>query len=145
MSSIRISFILFGSLMLISIVHASSPFGGFGSSLFMPMYSRRLNLHSGFYGSRYGSPHGFGMVGGSRNGQGFVGNPGIGIRQSSETLANVYPQMSYSPSLSSYGITPSSSSLLMMPSSYSSSPLSSLYGGGHSSFGGSFLSSPIIG
>ncbi|OTF72980.1 hypothetical protein BLA29_011757 [Euroglyphus maynei] len=123
------------------------------------MYSRQLNFHPGIYGSGYGmapsyshhNPNHMMMISGSRNGQGFVGNPGIGIRQSGETLANVYPQMSYGASTTSslfgspYGsLTPPSSTLMMMPATYSS-PMS-LYGGHRSSsYGSSYLSSPYYG
>ncbi|KAH9420345.1 hypothetical protein DERP_013793 [Dermatophagoides pteronyssinus] len=155
MSSTRISFmLLLICSIMISMVFASSPYGSYGSSsMYMsPIYSRQLNLHPGIYGTSYGlnpSSYGYHQImnggggGGSRNGQGFVGNPGIGIRQSSETLANVYPQMSYGSSSTSY-LSP------MQSYATYSSPISSLYGGGgvgisRSSYGSPYISSPYIG
>lgn len=56
-----------------------SPYGA-------PTYSRYMNVHGA--PSLYASQHGLG----TRLGSGFIGNPGIGIRQTGTTLANIYGQ-----------------------------------------------------
>ncbi|KPM10726.1 hypothetical protein QR98_0092870 [Sarcoptes scabiei] len=96
------------------------------SSLLVPSYSSRLNSYGrlGLYHSNSHSPIGFGHLDGgygSRLGQGFVGNPGIGIRQSSATLANVY-----APRLASTSFGLNYGSLMMLPSPYNAHQSSSL-------------------
>lgn len=86
--------------------------------LLYPSYSKSLNLDAKFYqmlsnghssNAGYYPSSGYG----TRHGQGFVGNPGIGITQSSATLANVYgqPSMPGSALYPSYG----TGELLMYP------------------------------
>src|SRR5699024_2436249 len=95
-------------------LHSSQPLSH--PSLYFPSYSRHLNSHHhqpSYYGSSsphlyhpdssfYGHKHlatGNGFA--SRHGPGYLGNGGIGIQQTGETLANIYgqrPISSYIPS-----------------------------------------------
>lgn len=157
------------SLLSVKMVH-SIPYG---STMLYPTYSRHLNsLNAGYYGGYSGSASSLGLFGsfpghyygassptsyGTRHGQGFIGNPGIGITQSSETLTNVYgppmvpsqvggPRLLQPPPLPTYGnaipsihtMLPYSSSssmpfyksptLMMTPTAYGHSYSSPYYG-----------------